>query len=122
MTRQLLGKALIFALIYVVVSLAVEAALMVFLHWKVPQDNYRLAPCVLTVPPLLASWLAGCRRPKRLALLAIVTSVLTLAITVVVTRLSGVNTGLAEPLLNRGLAGFLAAMIAFPQQAQETPK
>jgi len=41
--------------------LALEAALIVFLHWKVPQDNYRLAPCVLTIPPLLASWLAGYR-------------------------------------------------------------
>lgn len=111
MSRQLTRKALIFAAIYVVVSLALEAALMILLRWKVPQDNYRLAPCVLTIPPVLASWLAGYRRPTQLALLAIVTCLLTVAITLAVTRLTGVAIGLAEPLFNRGLAGFLAAVI-----------
>lgn len=116
MSGQLVRKSLVFAAIYVVVSLALEAALMILLHWKVPQDNYRLAPCVLTIPPLLASWLAGYRRPKQLVLLAGVTFVLTMLITLGVTRITGIAMGLAEPLFNRSLAGFLAAVITLRQR------
>ena len=72
------------AIIYMVVSLAVEAALMVLGHLKVPQGNAILAPAVLSIPPLLAAvgslvltgilarsvaakgalWLAQARKPE----------------------------------------------------------
>jgi hypothetical protein len=104
-------RALIFAAIYVGLSIGLEAALIVVLHWKVPQDNGRIAPIILTVPPVLAALMVCGRRRGRFIFLAAVTVGLTLAITIGVNRLTGVSTGLAEPLANRGLAGFLAAMI-----------
>ncbi len=100
------------AIIYVVVSLAVEAALMVVGHLKVPQHNGILAPVVLTVPPLLVAWICGYRRPKELAAVAVLLSVMTLVLTVTFGRITGVSIGMIEPILNRLLAGFLAGMIA----------
>lgn len=122
MSNHVLRKALAYATIYVVVSLGLEAALMILLGWRVPQDNFRLAPCVLTIPPLLAAWLAGYRQPKQLAWLAIVTAMLTVIITLGVARLTGVNTGLVEPLFNRSLAGLLAVMVTLRQPTPEAPK
>jgi hypothetical protein len=106
------------ALIYVVVSLAVEAALMVAGHLKVPQHNFILAPVVLTVPPLLVAWICGYRRPKELIAVAILLSVLTLALTAIGGKLTGVSTGMTEPIIVRSLAGFLAAIIAAKQWKQ----
>lgn len=100
------------AIIYTVVSLAVEAALMVVGHLKVPQHNAILAPVVLTIPPVLAAWICGYRRPKELAVLAVLLSVLTLVFTVVFGRLTGVSTGMIEPIIVRTVAGFLAGTIA----------
>ncbi|MBI5395614.1 MAG: hypothetical protein HZA91_09995 [Verrucomicrobia bacterium] len=99
------------AIIYMVVSLAVEAALMVVGHLKVPQDNAILAPVVLTIPPVLAAWICGYRWPKELVLVAIVLSVLTLGLTLLAGRLTGVSTGLLEPIIVRAIAGFLAGSI-----------
>ena len=42
---------------------------------------------------------------------AALAAILTLTITLVVTGLTGVSTGLAEPILNRSIAGGLAAAI-----------
>lgn len=109
------------ALIYVVVSLAVEAALMIVGHLKVPQHNAILAPVVLTVPPLLVAWICGYRRPKELIAVAILLSALTLALTVTFGRITGISTGMAEPILVRTLAGFLAGVIA-NQMAAKTEK
>jgi len=100
------------AIIYVAVSLAVEAALMVVGHLKVPQHNAILAPVVLTIPPLLVAWICGYRRPKELVAVALLLSVLTLGLTVTFGRLTGVSTGMVEPIIVRTLAGFLAGMIA----------
>ena len=102
----------ILAGVYVAVSLAVEAALMVFGHLKVPQHNAILAPVVLSVPPLLVAWICGYRRPKELMAVAVLLSVLTLGLTVLLGRLSGVSTGMLEPILVRTLAGFLAGTLA----------
>jgi hypothetical protein len=100
------------ALIYVVASLAIEAALMIVGHLKVPQHNAILAPVVLTVPPLLVAWICGYRRPKELIIVAVLLSALTLVLTVTFGRITGISTGMAEPILVRTLAGFVAGMIA----------
>lgn len=99
-----------FAAVYVVLSLGTEAILIGVLGWKVPQDNARIAPLILTIPPVLAAWLLGYRGWRRFIVLVGLTVVLTLVITAIVTRLTGVSIGLVEPLINRSLAGFLAAM------------
>ncbi len=104
-------KPWVLALVYVALSLAVEAALMIFGRLRVPQDNAILAPVVLTVPPLLAAWATGCRRPRALIVLAVLLSVLTLGLTSVGGRITGVSTGMAEPLIVRALAGLLAGLI-----------
>lgn len=104
-------KPWVLALVYVALSLAVEAALMIVGRLRVPQDNAILAPVVLTVPPLLAAWATGRRRPRTLIVLAVLLSVLTLGLTLIAGRLTGVSTGMAEPLIVRALAGFLAGLI-----------
>lgn len=113
-------KPWILALVYVALSLAVEAALMIVGRLRVPQDNAILAPVVLTVPPLLAAWATGRRRPRALIVLAVLLSVLTLGLTLIAGRLTGVSTGMAEPLIVRALAGFLAGLIfnRLPSAAQ----
>ena len=99
-----------FAALYMVVSLLVEIVLIVVVGWKVPTDN--AADCagsldaptlagrgVLRLSPAAQGFPDG--TPLRGALL-------TLLITVVLNRLSGVTTGLAEPILNRSVAAWLA--------------
>lgn len=101
-----------FAIAYVAVSLLVEIVLIVGVGWKVPQDNARIAPILLTLPPLLAVGSSGYRRPlKDFFSTAALVAVLTVAITVVVNRLSGITTGLIEPIINRSAAGWLAAAL-----------
>ncbi len=101
-----------FAILYVIVSLLVETVLIVVLRWRVPEDNARIAPAVLTIPPMLAAWLSGYRRPlKDFLTVAELAAILTLLITIIVSRLSGVSTGLVEPIVNRSAAGWLAALI-----------
>lgn len=100
------------AVLYVVVSLVVEAGMMIIGHLRVPQDNAILAPVVMTVPPVLAAWLGGYRRPREWIMAAVLLSVLTFLITAVFGRVTGIHTGLLEPIINRALAGFLAGVIA----------
>lgn len=99
-----------FAVVYVALSLGIEAILIVVLGWKVPQDNARIAPVILTIPPILAAWIVGYRGWRKFLAVVGLTIVLTLVITVIVTRLTGISVGLVEPLINRSLAGFLAAV------------
>jgi hypothetical protein len=101
-----------FAILYTGLSLGVEIVLIVVFRLKVPENNAIIAPIILTMPPLLAGLLSGYRRPLALLFrVAVLTSVLTLLITVVVTRISGISTGLVEPIINRSVAGWLAATI-----------
>lgn len=101
-----------FAILYVALSMAIEIVLMVVFRLKVPADNARIAPILLTVPPILAAGISGFRRPLRdFWTVALLSAVLTLVVTIVVTRLTGINTGLAEPIFNRSLAGLLAALV-----------
>ena len=107
----MIRKALVFAAVYLALSIGIEIVLIVVLRWRPPQDNYRIAPVILTLPPLLAVLLAGVRGIKPSFLLFVLTVVLTVAVTMAVTRITGKSVGLAEPLISRSIAGFLAAMI-----------
>jgi len=109
------------ALIYVGLSLGLEAALIVFGGLRVPRDNAILAPVVLTLPPLLTAWLSGFRWPGEFIALAMGLAVLTLVLTLLFGRLTGVSTGLVEPLLVRSLAGFLASVLANRITARAKP-
>ncbi len=100
------------AIIYTGVSLAVEAGLIIVGGLRVPHDNAVIAPIILTVPPALAALISGYRRPKEFVILVILTSILTLSLTIVGGRLTGISTGLVEPIIVRTIAGFLAATIA----------
>ena len=112
MTNLIGRRPLAFAVFYMSVSLLVEIVLMVGLGLKVPQDNARIAPVLLTLAPALAAGLSGFRRPfKDFLTVAALASILTLLVTIVVSRLSGISTGLAEPIFNRSVAGWLAASL-----------
>ena len=101
-----------FAVVYTVLSLAVEIVLLVVGRLQIPRDNALIAPVVLTLPPMLAAWIFGYRRPKAFFLLAGLTAALTLGITILFGRFTGISTGLAEPILVRSAAGFLAMVLA----------
>lgn len=109
-----------FALIYTALSMATEIVLIVVFRMKIPQDNGIIAPIILTLPPLLAAWIAGYRPRRGLAILTILTAILTVIVTLTVTHFTGVSTGLREPLINRPIAGFLAALIARRWVAKST--
>lgn len=104
-------NALAFAIVYMGLSIACEIVLMVIFRLRVPQDNRIIAPIILTIPPLLAAWICGYRRPKEFIGVAVLASVITLVVTVTVNKLTGIKTGLAEPIVNRLVAGFLAAWL-----------
>ena len=104
-------KAWAFAIIYLALSLGFEASLILLAGLRVPEDNATIAPLILTVPPILAVLLAGYRKPKEFVVLVVLTVVLTVAITLTVNKLTGISTGLLEPIINRSIAGFLAATI-----------
>ncbi len=100
-----------FALIYLALSLLFEASLILCGGLRVPEDNATIAPLILTVPPILAATLAGYGKPKEFVMLVVFTVVLTMVITLTVNKLTGISTGLLEPIINRSIAGFLAATI-----------
>ena len=104
-------RALAFAAIYMVLSMAVEVVLIAVVGLRLPKDNAVIAPILLTISPVLAALISGYRRPKEFVLVIILAVVLTLLIVFVFSRLTGISTGLLEPILNRSLAGFLAATI-----------
>ncbi len=117
---RLIGRRpLAFAILYTCLSLAVEIVLIVVLGLTVPEHNAVVAPIVLTVPPLLAAACSDYRRSLRdFCTVAALTSVLTLVITLIVTGLTGISTGLAEPILNRSFAGALGALTTNRLSAQ----
>jgi hypothetical protein len=121
MTTAIRRKPWALAIIYAAVSLAVEAGLIVVGGLRVPQDNAVIAPIVLTIPPVLAAWIAGYRRPKEWVILALLASALTLGLTLLAGRITGISTGLVEPIIVRTLAGFLAGAIT-NRVAAETGK
>ena len=105
-------KNFVFAIAYTGVSLLVEAMLIVATELRVPRDNAVIAPIVLTIPPVLTTWICGYRRPNEFVTLAVLTSILTLIVTLGIDRLTGKSTGLLQPILSRFISGFLAGTIA----------
>ena len=105
-------RAACFTILYVVISLVLEGSLIILGGLRVPQDNAIIAPIILTLPPIFAALLAGYRKPREFIVVVIMGAVLTLVITLLFIRLTGISTGFIEPIINRSLAGFLAASIA----------
>ena len=60
----------------------------------------------------MAAWIGGYQRPKALVINAALTAGMTLGITLAANALTGIHTGLAEPIITRFLAGLLGAVIA----------
>ena len=102
----------LYAILYTALSMATEIVLIVVFRLKIPQHNAIIAPIILTLPPMLAAWIAGYRTRKEFLLLSGLTAVLTVIVTLTVTHSTGVSTGLREPLINRPIAAVLAAVIA----------
>jgi hypothetical protein len=109
MNMTIKRKSWAFAIIYMVFSIVIEGAVMIFFGLRVPQDIPTLRLVVLTIPPLLAPWVCGYRKLGEVAFLAVLASILTAGLSVVFGRLTGINTGMLAPIVIRALAGFLAA-------------
>ena len=102
----------VYAILYTSLSLAIEASLIIFALQVVHLDDAKLWAAILTVPPVLAAWMCGYRRPKEFVYLVYLTSVLTFILTQVVMKTTGVYTGFTEPIIDRMISGLLAAEIA----------
>jgi hypothetical protein len=101
----------VYALTYMGLSIAIEIVLIAVVGLRVPRDNAIIAPLLLTISPVAAALICGYRRPKEFVLLVVLTVVLTVLCVLVFSRLTGISTGLIEPIIVRSLAGFLAAAI-----------
>jgi hypothetical protein len=101
MNMAILKRPWAFAILYTCISLGVEGALIVLAGLRVPQDNKLLAPVVLTVPPVLSALVAGFRRLGEFVPVALLTIVLTVGLTIVANKSTGVSTGLLEPIIVR---------------------
>jgi hypothetical protein len=104
-------EALVFALVYTALSLATEMILVRFVGLKMHKDDALIWLIILTIPPVLAAWTCGYRRPKGFVLLVVLTAVLTFIITQIVVYCTLFHTGLVEPIIDRSIAGFLAGEI-----------
>lgn len=105
-------RPLAFAIVYMLISMGTEIVLIAAVGLRIPEDNRFIAPVLLTLPPLLAPLVCGYRRPKGYAVAALSTAVLTVAITRATNVLTGIDTGVVEPIVTRSIAGFLGALIA----------
>jgi hypothetical protein len=85
--------------------------LLVVVRLRIPQDNAIIAPVILAVSPVAAALICGYRRPRSIAMLAVTTVILTIAIVMGFERLTGISTGLAAPVVIRTAAGVLAALL-----------
>jgi hypothetical protein len=101
----------VFAVFYMAISMATEIVLIVLFGLRVPRDNKIIAPILLTIPPVVAAWFGGYRRPKILTTNVLLTAALTLGTTLAANALTGIHTGIAEPMITRSLAGLLGAAI-----------
>ena len=104
-------KPWFFGLTYMALSIGLEILLLVVGRLQVPRDNRIIAPILLTVAPLAAAWWCGYRHRRELLPLAILTTVFTLILVVIFNRLTGIATGLIEPIIVRTLAGMAAAWL-----------
>lgn len=115
----IMRKTWVYAILYTCLSLGTEAALILSAHMVVHKDDAILWSVILTIPPIMAAWMCGYRRPREFAYLVYLTSVLTFILTQVVMKTTGVYTGFTEPIIDRMMSGLLAAEIA-KRMAAET--
>jgi len=108
---RLTRKPWVFAITYVVLSLGVEVALIIFGGLTVPENNAQIAPVILTIPPILAASIVGYRKVRSFVIVVVLTSILTLLITLTFIKLTGISMGLVEPIINRFTAGLLAGIL-----------
>jgi hypothetical protein len=101
-----------YAFVYTTISIGTEVLLIVVARLRIPQDNAIIVPIVLTLPSILAALSFRPRRASAFLALALLTTILTFMLTAVIGRLTGINTGLALPIVVRSSAGFLAFVIA----------
>lgn len=101
----------VFSVLYMAVSMATEIVLIVVVGLRVPRDNKVIAPILLTLAPVLAALIGGYRRPKVFAINVVLTAALTLGITLAANALTGIHTGIVEPIISRSLAGLLGTAI-----------
>lgn len=104
-------KPWFYGITYMAASIGAEILLLVVGRLQVPRDNRIIAPIILTVAPLAAAWFCGYRRGRELLPLAMTTVLFTLLLVMVFNRLTGITTGLLEPILVRTAAGILAAWL-----------
>ena len=107
-----MSHPLVFGVIYMAISMAIEIALLVVVRLRIPDDNAVIAPILLIASPVAAALICGYRRPATVIALAILTVVLTLACVMGFGRLTGISTGVAPPIVLRTLAGTLAAALS----------
>lgn len=110
-----------FAVLYMAISMATEILLIVVVRLRVPEDNRFIAPILLTIPPVLATWIGGYRQAKEFWVNVALTVALTLGLTLAVNALTGIKTGITEPIINRSLAGLIAAAITNRLSASTGP-
>jgi hypothetical protein len=97
--------------VYMLISMVTEIVLIVVVGLRVPRDNKTIAPIILTFPPVLAAWIGGYRQPKTFVINVALTAVLTLGITLAASALTGIGTGMVEPIITRSLAGLFGAAL-----------
>jgi hypothetical protein len=107
-----LSHPLVFGVIYMALSMAIEIALLVVGRLRIPDDNAVIAPVLLVVSPVAAALICGYRRPTAVITLAILTVVITLVCVMGFGRLTGISTGVGPPIVLRTLAGSLAAALS----------
>jgi hypothetical protein len=90
-----LKKVLFFTLMYLIFSLSIEAAMITFGNLEIPKDNARIAPVILSVPPVLAALIANYRTRKQFFVVVFLVIALTIVLTLIFTTLTGIFTGLA---------------------------
>lgn len=105
-------QGIFYSIVYLLFSLAFETSLIVLGGLRVPDDNAILGPLVITIPPIFAALLFSRKSIKRFFYLFILTAILTFVVTLIFVRITGVQTGFVEPIINRSIAGFLAFILA----------
>jgi len=110
--KKRIVQSLIYAVLFMGLSLLTEIVLMVVFKLKVPEHNRILAPALLAVAPTLAAWICRYRGLSVVLVLVLSTILFTLLFTAIFGRITGISTGLAGPIFVRSLAGFAAALIA----------
>jgi len=104
-------KIWLFAIVYTILSLSIEASLIIFGGLRVPENNAQIAPVILTIPAIISALVTGYKSLKEFLSIIVITGILTLVFTLIFIRITGISTGFVEPTINRFTAGLVAALI-----------